>query len=310
MPKLNVQQNNQNVIQAFKNALAIGRLKGIIASDGNHNFSTAGSNRNLLDNPWFTAGNVVNQRGVATIQHTQYGIDRWKGEFRSATITVTDAGLAYQGTAADLYQPMESSLRTFLNGKTLTASMLKSDGTIESGSAVFTNGANTQFILNSATGADVFISVAGNFNLRYLNRTSAVTVVAVKLELGSVSTLANDAPPEYETELLKCQYYAAPLEYTTYSNPFTGLAASATEFFVEAYLPRSMREISNPTISVTGTAYAIRNGSTGAITAWEAGAIKGNHIRLKGTTTNLTANTQVPVYTAGNTLKIFVSADL
>ena len=53
MPKLNVQQSSQNIVQAFRNTLAIGNLKGIIASDGNHNFSTAGSNRNLLDNPWW-----------------------------------------------------------------------------------------------------------------------------------------------------------------------------------------------------------------------------------------------------------------
>ena len=62
MPKLNVQQNNANVIKALRNALAIGQVKGPIASDGADNFSSAGSNRNLLDNPFFT----LNQRGQAS----------------------------------------------------------------------------------------------------------------------------------------------------------------------------------------------------------------------------------------------------
>lgn len=39
MPKLNVQQNNANVIKALRNALAMGAIKGPIASDGSDNFS-------------------------------------------------------------------------------------------------------------------------------------------------------------------------------------------------------------------------------------------------------------------------------
>lgn len=39
MPKLNVQQNNQNVIQSLANGVAIGRLNGIIKCDGANNFT-------------------------------------------------------------------------------------------------------------------------------------------------------------------------------------------------------------------------------------------------------------------------------
>ena len=35
----------------------------------------------------------------------------------------------------------------------------------------------------------------------------SITLKAVKLEIGSVSTLANDAPPNYAAELAKCQRY-------------------------------------------------------------------------------------------------------
>lgn len=39
MPKLNVQQNNAGVVQALKNALAIGQINGTLACDGENNFS-------------------------------------------------------------------------------------------------------------------------------------------------------------------------------------------------------------------------------------------------------------------------------
>lgn len=42
MPKLNVQQNNAGVIQALRNALAIGSINGLLQCDGANNFS-AGS---------------------------------------------------------------------------------------------------------------------------------------------------------------------------------------------------------------------------------------------------------------------------
>ena len=133
MPKLNVQQNNQNVIQAFKNALAIGNLKGIIASDGSHNFSTAGSNRNLLDNPWFT----VNQLGVnGTITNGQYGVDRWIAG--GGTVTMATGGITLgAGKSYALQRPADPSI---FNGKTVTLSVMTSDGVIESGTVVAQTG--------------------------------------------------------------------------------------------------------------------------------------------------------------------------
>lgn len=282
------------------------------------NIMAGGTNPNLLDNPWFTAGNVVNQRGVATIPHTQYGIDRWKGEHGSATITVTDAGLAYQGVSADLYQPMESSLRTFLNGKTLTASVLKSDGTIESGSAVFTNGAKTQFISNIETGSDVFISAVGNFNLRYLNHTSSVTVVAVKLELGSVSTLANDVPPDYGTELLKCLRY----QWVVTAENIYGVVGQATmttqntQGMMVVKLPVPMRAV--PTLSYSGSFRSVGGNGTsiqvGVVTSFaiSTNASNKNFVRVDVTGTNM-GNTGTSVVIGADsdaTAKLIFDANL
>lgn len=262
MPKLNVQQNNQNVIQAFKNALAIGNLKGIIASDGSHNFSTAGSNRNLLDNPWFT----VNQRGFTTNAGTNNVrcVDRWlinSGGGTGGATTLNDDGTMTL-TAGSSYQSFQQTIEivpSALVGKTMTVSVLLQDGTIESKSFVVPAQTSSLqeigrlasvkyrvFVYLSATGTNTIIPqiqvFAGN----------TITVRAVKLEIGSVSTLANDAPPElsiaripcYENHLrLKGQY--APVGYA--------IALSTTLALLAIPTPVPMRIA--PTPSLSGTLY-------------------------------------------------------
>ena len=84
----------------------------------------------------------------------------------------------------------------------MTASALLSDGTIKSGSAAFTYGTAVAFYNDSAL--DLGMNAAGQF---VLSIRSTQTIRAVKLELGTVSTLANDAPPDYEEELKKCKQY-------------------------------------------------------------------------------------------------------
>ena len=205
MPKLNVQQNNQNVIQAFKNALAIGNLKGIIASDGSHNFSTAGSNRNLLDNPWWGSGEVVNQRGVtAKPSNNQYGIDRWivDSGADANTMAFGTSGITFTISASSIWNTQRTKNPSAWSGKTLTASVLLSDGTIKSGTAAFTLGTNTVFYTDNAL--TLSLNTSGYFVVAV---KASQTIRAVKLELGSVSTLANDAPPNYAEELAKCKYY-------------------------------------------------------------------------------------------------------
>lgn len=196
MPKLNVQQNNQNVIQAFKNALAIGNLKGIIASDGNNNFSTAGSNRNLLDNPWFT----VNQRGAATVSSVGYYLDRW---YSYNNYTVTANGITTT-SAGSFDQTLESALKTALNGQTVTMSAKLADGTVYSATGTYYSAYGSTYAIGSGGGITFYITGDGKARYTFGNNLS---IRAVKLELGSHSTLANDVPPDYSEELRKCKYY-------------------------------------------------------------------------------------------------------
>lgn len=206
MPKLNVQQNNQNVIQAFKNALAIGRLKGIIASDGNHNFSTAGSNRNLLDNPWFT----VNQRGFSSGQtgSLQPWVDRWlmnSAPSNPATLTFSDGVATIQAPSGGFCNILQTLADpSSIVGKVVTLSVLKSDGTIISGT--ITRIAGTTQDAYSTGGITLRLSSTNRFAVQ-ADSGASISIKACKLELGSVPTLANDAPPDYGTELIKCRGY-------------------------------------------------------------------------------------------------------
>ncbi len=217
MPKLNVQQTNQNVIQAFKNALAIGNLKGIIASDGSHNFSTAGSNRNLLDNPWFT----VNQRAAATVSSVGYHLDRW---YSYNNYTVTANGITTT-SAGNFDQTLESALKTALNGQTVTMSAKLADGTVYSATGTYYSAYGSTYSIGSGGGITFYITGDGKARYTFGNNLS---IRAVKLELGSVSTLANDTPPNYAEELRKCKYYYREVSVTTAYSVAIGYAYSNT----------------------------------------------------------------------------------
>lgn len=256
-------------------------------------YALANSNRNLLDNWWFI--NPVNQLEVTNFTNGAHAIERWMAELSNGSITLTSAGLVFQGDAADLYQPMDPKLLSFLDGKTLTASILRSDGTIETGSKTFVNGQRTYFISNATTGADIFISQAGNFNLRYLNRTTAITVVAAKLELGSYSTLANDTPPDFEAERRKCMAFCQLIQQRssyTIDVGFGELLSGNCRIFVPTSVPMRY-DNSKLTVAADGTAYMylVADGSALPVTSVSVVGVTANGVILNVSTSGtLTAN--------------------
>lgn len=312
MPKLNVQQNNQNVIQAFKNALAIGNLKGIIASDGSHNFSTAGSNRNLLDNPWWGTNESVNQRGV-TSGNGGYFVDRWHFSLPgTASVTWSTDENGFTGTTTTNFIITHKIHNvTKLGGKTLTASVMLSDGTIHSGTIVRNNATSQEFFRNSNPTWVVLMDSDNSFRIRVFDGT--LSIRAVKLELGSVSTLANDAPPDYGEELAKCQRYFVRFAPTAYTALWGGISANTGLAIFNVITPVPMRAA--PTVSVTNAFYFVEQLSSGPAlrlgTAYTAYAPVGNIVRL-GVNTNstLTTNNICQAYTYAYTPIIDLSADL
>ena len=308
MPKLNVQQNNQNVIQSLANGVAIGQLNGIIKCDGANNFSVAeaggGGGRNLLDNPWWGSGEVVNQRAANQLNPSAYGIDRWKGG-SSGSVSVTSTGLAFGSSGGNAWQPMESVLRAWMVGKVFTASVLMSDGTIYSGQGTYGTG-TTYFLSNPV---ELFISSAGNFNVR---TSSAATVRAVKLELGSVSTLANDAPPDYAEELRKCQYYFVRLHETANYGYFPvgfGAEQASSALRMAIMTPTSLRR-APVTVSFSGTLNITGNGTRTTVTSMSILDVSDTAVLVSVVPASMPANQHTYTLSFGAQAYIDLSADL
>lgn len=168
------------------------------------NIGTAGSNRNLLDNPWFT----VNQRGQSSYTNASgfsESVDRWKIANKT-TLAVVSGGVTLTTTSEISFQ---QNTEYDLRGETVTASV-KVGGVVYSGSTtVPSSGFNLVTLSINGLSVDVRVGYSSGlyFRINVNSNTASLTLQAVKLELGSVSTLANDAPPEYETELIKCRGY-------------------------------------------------------------------------------------------------------
>ena len=158
------------------------------------------SNPNLLDNPWFT----VNQRGQSSYSGNVYGYDRWIGAANSSVESDTN-GVKIINT---LWQRFESDFITKISGKSVTLSVLLGDGTIYSASGIASS-ANGTFITIDNDVLDARFIKDNYFTFVHIHPkdSSGLVIRAVKLELGSVSTLAQDTAPNYATELLKCQRY-------------------------------------------------------------------------------------------------------
>lgn len=180
------------------------------------NIGTAGSNRNLLDNPWFT----VNQRGLTSGTHTTMPADRWKATYGSGSVNWTresDGCITFAPTNAashgDIYQRIPDEIYDALAGtdKTVTVSVMMQDGTIYSGTSYLPT-TNTRAYIDvrnvGGTSSRLVVYVQASTKQLFVQAYyGSLTVKAVKLEKGSVSTLANDAPPDYGEELRKCMRY-------------------------------------------------------------------------------------------------------
>ena len=161
------------------------------------------SNHNFLDNPFFT----VNQRGATTVTSIEYGADRWKMT-GGTSLTFSDGQVVM--TSALCVQFFDKHIPNGI----YTASVKLADGTIYHGTAEKINDTDEiNFIYNNTFRLVYNYGGNGDKSLVIDNANvgmGTITVKAVKLEVGSVSTLHLDVAPDYTTELLKCQRYLAP----------------------------------------------------------------------------------------------------
>jgi len=215
------------------------------------NISAGGTNPNLLDNPFFT----VNQRGAASYTGNVYMVDRWKGANSRTTITV-NAGYVNLSTNSSGNGFLQQKLSESYTG-VLTYSVYVRGTGAGVLSIQDSNGTSLDDITIDNPGND-WTLVSGTYEATTpvaavvfrVNTSTNYDIKCVKLEVGSVSTLANDVPPDYGTELAKCRYYFHRLNASGAVNILTGATTSTTS--ATFVLPHEMA-VNTGSITRTGT---------------------------------------------------------
>lgn len=216
------------------------------------------SNPNLLDNWYFAA--PINQRGQTEYAES-YAIDRWRGWQLDDGLRIVGGGIQVKGA---WYQYFPSEFISWTPNKLFTISILTLDG--QMAARTFRTEPQGCYTAGLAfPDGNLFVEiVVGNeggngayqFYLRMRWDNVSVwspTILATKLELGPVQTLAyqddsgrwglNDFPPDPTLELLKCQRYLARFgQYDVFTCIAAGNAYS--DFIVQ--LPAAIR--STPTL--------------------------------------------------------------
>lgn len=227
------------------------------------------SNRNLLDNAWFT----VNQRGQSsyvTTANSQYTLDRWFCYYSDTQVTINSDGSITLGEGPSssrneyLRQYLELDLSKKLHGKTITISAIDENGKLWQA----TGTVPTTVPSSNITVVVVRVKDTSNVEIGQVACTlrsngvlhsdiisvtgHTITIKAVKLELGSISTLAMDTAPNYAEELLKCQRYFYRYKAND-SSGYMGMGGiqSTNNLRFILNLPTTMRQ--SPTITYSGS---------------------------------------------------------
>jgi hypothetical protein len=244
-----------------------------------------GSNKNLLDNADFR--NPVNQRGLTTYSFTNYSygysLDRYvifSGV--SGTITLTKNTGYITLAATNTNGGMNQYLETVLRDGNYTFTVKLSNGIYYS--KIFSVSGTTVTFVNGSTptGLNLVLGYDGTqfFVQVYITAGYSFNLAAIKLELGSVSTLANDPPADYGEELRKCQryYYAPTAGFDLIARTWTSTIALATVQF-----PSVMRV--SPTIIIKTYGSLYDSSGQHSITNISSERFSGNYLRMqiKGT---------------------------
>ena len=238
-------------------------------------------NKNLLDNPWFT----VNQRGQALYNSGNpfMTVDRWKMNNGAGVnyLQIISNGVQIKTSGNGLAQVLEDV--SGIDGKVVTASLMMADGSVNAWTFTYDSAANQGNTF--ANGCRLAAGLSGGkqqFVILTLSLEYA-EIRAVKLELGSYSTLANDTAPNYSEELAKCQQYFIRYFASAISALMFMQYSSATAAAGVLYLPQTMR--AKPSLSYSGTLQMYRSGGWVAVSALSVEQIINNALYISATTT-------------------------
>lgn len=184
-----------------------------------------GSNPNLLYNPFFTIDTfgITDYPADGSKLFMTYVMEGWKlYSWNGMLFKRTNNGVAFgmntSGTStigAFLAQVAPYTKYPIL-GKTFTASIKFGDGTIVSGTKVVDENyvSNPSYFTTEIDGETIECSVRWGNNsceftiaLKTYTANKYIEIQACKLEYGDRSTLSLDGPPDYVTELARCQSF-------------------------------------------------------------------------------------------------------
>ena len=296
-----------NSIMDVKLSDAAGQIKQRFATHMADSASHGGiQHKNLLHNWDFR--NPVNQRGLTSTPTSftnAYTIDRWK-IVNIGTIAVNSGYITVAGTwsyTPALRQIVETERVHFAGKKVTFSAYVK--GSCKLGIAGYgENYVNlTSWTLVKRT---VTLTAEGDLyvDISALDVNGSFDVLCAKLELGSESTLANDAPADYGEQLALCQRY-----YQTISRDPIGMGyinSAATTAYIAVPTPVTMR--TTPTlVGATVSDFKVRQNATD-ITPTALDITKyDNCIVLRFTVEGATAREIASAYAGVN---IALSADL
>lgn len=284
-------------------------------ADPNDRYANNGfgrSNDNLLDNWYFVGGGSqsgngvfpINQRGQTSYGASTRAFDRWITESGSS-VTLSSNGATFSGSTVSLY---DGATAANLVGKTVTISAQLGDGTIISGTGVvnpLSQDTTIQAWLPTGGYVGFFIFAnAQSYQFCRIYSGSATLIRAVKLEVGTVSTLANDVPPDFGAELRKCQRYLFIRDYAQNDVIMNGITNNLTMF-----LPVSMRSGGSPTMTFTVTPYVIGNGVISTPTSVNLVSVNGNQVQIYAPTTESHSEQAIVLY-AGSATRMTIANEL
>lgn len=192
-------------------------------------------NPNLLDNWYF--GNPVNQRGQVeyVTNWNQYTIDRWPTEGNAGEIKVVVStgcvdvtNMLSQSTDHSIQFKQILPTEICLPGKTYTLSVLTKN--VVGGVTAYVGQSGAQYLpsfafpITSGFSTYTGVMIDGQQRVGFVLDTGAMmSLIAIKLELGSTQTLAHlengnwvlNEIPDYGEQLRKCQRYFVRYAFDT-----------------------------------------------------------------------------------------------
>lgn len=154
------------------------------------------SHKNLLHNWDFR--NPANQRG-ATAVSAGYIVDRWQFYTAGGGSATVNLGYLALATNGNIYEKLENTPKV----GNYTVSVMNSAGTIYSASGMF-DGTNPCSLTLQGCGTAVIKTT----DFSFYPASYPYNIAAIKFELGSASTLANDPPADLGEQLALCERFS------------------------------------------------------------------------------------------------------